>query len=148
MSEQTLIIIKPDGLQRRLVGEIIGRFERKGFKIVAARLMQITPSLAKKLYAVHKGKPFYDRLVKYIVSGPVVVMVLQGRKSIEIVRKMMGTTIGCDAEPGTIRGDLGISQPPNLVHGSDSAKSSKREISLFFKPSEILKYKMTDEDWF
>lgn len=147
MVERTLIIIKPDGMYRRLVGEIIGRFEKKGFKIAAAKLMQITPQLAKKLYAVHKGKNFFNRLVKYISSAPVFVMVLEGEKIIEITRKMMGATFGYDALPGTIRGDFGTSQVRNLVHGSDSAKSAQKEISLFFKPSEILKYKMTDEDW-
>jgi len=148
MVERTLLIIKPDGVHRRLVGEIIARFEKKGLKITAARLIRITLPLAKKLYAVHKGKDFYAKLVKYITSGPVLVMVLQGQKSIQIVRKLMGATLGSDALPGTIRGDFGISQPPNLVHGSDSAKSAQREISLFFKPNEILNYKMTDEDWF
>jgi nucleoside-diphosphate kinase len=148
MIERTLIIIKPDGVHRRLVGEIIGRFEKKGLKIVAARFMQIRLPLAKKLYAIHKGQVFYTRLVKYIVSGPVLVMVLEGQKVIAIVRKMLGATIGSDALPGTIRGDFAIWQPPNLVHGSDSAKSAKKEIRLFFKLAEILNYKMTDEDWF
>lgn len=148
MSERTLIIIKPDGLQRRLAGEIIARFEKKGLKIAAAKLMQITPELAKKHYAVHKGKDFFERVVKYISSGPVLVMVLEGEKIIEITRKMMGATFGYDAEPGTIRGDFGTSQTCNLIHGSDSAKSAQKEIRLFFKPGEILNYKMTDEDWF
>jgi nucleoside-diphosphate kinase len=147
MAERTLIIIKPDGLQRRLVGEIIGRFEKKGFKIAAAKLMKITPQSAKKLYAVHKDKDFFNRLVKYIISGPVLVIVLEGEKTIEIARKMMGATFGCDAEPGTIRGDFGTSQTCNLIHGSDSADSAQKEISLFFKPNEILKYKMSDKDW-
>lgn len=147
MAERTLIIIKPDGLQRRLAGEIVGRFEKKGLKIVAAKLIKITPQLAKKHYAVHKDKYFFKRLVKYITSGPVLIMVLEGEKTIEITRKMMGATFGYDALPGTIRGDFGTSQTCNLIHGSDSAASAKKEISLFFKPAEILKYKMPDENW-
>jgi nucleoside-diphosphate kinase len=109
--------------------------------------MKITPLLAKKHYAVHKNKYFFNRLVKYITSGPVLVMVLEGEKIIEITRKMMGATFGYDAEPGTIRGDFGTSQTCNLIHGSDSAKSAQKEIRLFFKPNEILNYKMTDENW-
>jgi nucleoside-diphosphate kinase len=147
MSERTLIIIKPDGLQRRLVGEIIARFEKKGLKIAAAKLMQISPELAKKQYAVHKDKDFFDRVVKYISSGPVLVMVLEGRKVIEITRKMMGATFGYDAEAGTIRGDFGTSQTFNLIHGSDSPQSAEYEIGLYFKPDEILDYKMPDTDW-
>ena len=147
MSERTLIIIKPDGLQRRLVGEIIARFEKKGLKIVAAKLMKITPELAKKHYAVHKEKDFFERVVKYISSGPVLVMVLEGEKVIEITRKMMGATFGYDAEPGTIRGDFGTSQTCNLIHGSDSKQSAQAEISLFFTPQEILNYEMPDADW-
>ena len=147
MVERTLIIIKPDGVQRRLVGVIIARFEKKGLKIAAAKLMKITPQSAKKLYAIHKDKDFFDRLVKYITSGTVLVMVLEGEKTIEITRKIMGATFGYDALPGTIRGDLSTSQTRNLVHGSDSAKSAQKEISLFFKPGEILNYKMTDENW-
>lgn len=147
MVERTLIIIKPDGVQRRLVGEIIARFEKKGLKIAAAKLMKITPQSAKKLYAIHKDKDFFDRLVKYITSGTVLVMVLEGEKTIEITRKMMGATFGYDALLGTIRGDFGTSQTCNLIHGSDSAKSAQKEISLFFKPSEILHYKMTDDQW-
>jgi len=147
MSERTLIIIKPDGLQRRLVGEIIARFEKKGLKIAAAKLMQISPELAKKQYAVHKDKDFFDRVVKYISSGPVIVMVLEGRKVIEITRKMMGATFGYDAEAGTIRGDFGTSQTFNLIHGSDSPQSAEYEIGLYFKPDEILDYKMPDADW-
>ena len=147
MSERTLIIIKPDGLQRRLVGQIIARFEKKGLKIAAAKLIKITPQLAKKHYAVHKNKYFFSGLVKYITSGPVLVMVIEGPKIIEITRKMMGATFGYDAEPGTIRGDFGTSQTCNLVHGSDSANSAQKEIRLFFKPAEILNYQMADKNW-
>ena len=147
MNERTLIIIKPDGLQRRLAGEIIARFEKKGLKIVAAKLLQISTVLAEKHYAVHKGKDFFDRAVKYISSGPVLVMVLEGEKVIEITRKMMGATFGCNAEPGTIRGDFGTSQTFNLIHGSDSPETAKYEIGLYFKPDEILDYQMPDQKW-
>lgn len=147
MIERTLIIVKPDGLQRRLLGDIVGRFERKGFKIVAAKLMQISPQLAQKHYEAHKGKDFFDRTVKYISSGPVMVMVLEGRTVIESCRKIMGATFGYDALAGTIRGDFGTSQTYNLVHGSDSTESANREISLYFTPDEILDYEMTDSDW-
>jgi nucleoside-diphosphate kinase len=147
MNEQTLIIIKPGGIQRRLAGEIIGRFEKKGLKIVAAKFLQISSELAQKHYAVHKGKDFFDRVVKYISSGPVLVMVLEGEKVIEITRKMMGATFGYNAEPGTIRGDFGTSQTFNLIHGSDSPETAKYEISLYFKPDEILDYQMPDQKW-
>ncbi|MGD0784188.1 MAG: nucleoside-diphosphate kinase [Sedimentisphaerales bacterium] len=147
MNERTLIIIKPDGIQRRLAGEIIGRFEKKGLKIVAAKFLQISLELAKKHYAVHKGKDFFDGAVKYISSGPVLVMVLEGEKVIEITRKMMGATFGYNAEPGTIRGDFGTSQTFNLIHGSDSPETAKYEIGLYFKPDEILDYQMPDQKW-
>jgi nucleoside-diphosphate kinase len=147
MNERTLIIIKPDGIQRRLAGEIIARFEKKGLKIVAAKFLQISSELAQKHYAMHKGKDFFDRTVKDISSGPVLVMVLQGEKVIEIIRKMMGATFGCNAEPGTIRGDFGTSQNFNLIHGSDSPETAKYEIGLYFKPDEILDYQMPDQKW-
>jgi nucleoside-diphosphate kinase len=144
---RTLIIIKPDGLQRRLAGEIIGRFERKGLKIAAMKFMQISPELAQKHYAVHKGKDFFDRIVKYLSCGPTIVMVLEGERVIEITRKMMGATFGYNAEPGTIRGDFGTSQTFNLIHGSDSPESAAYEIGLYFKPEEILGYQMPDQSW-
>jgi nucleoside-diphosphate kinase len=147
MNERTLIIIKPDGMQRRLAGEIIGRFEKKGLKIVAAKFLQISSELAQKHYAVHKGKDFFDRIVKYLSSGPTIAMVLQGEKVIEITRKMMGATFGYNAEPGTIRGDFGTSQTFNLIHGSDSPQTAEYEISLYFKPDEIIDYQMPDQKW-
>ncbi|MFA5292511.1 MAG: nucleoside-diphosphate kinase [Phycisphaerae bacterium] len=147
MNERTLIIIKPDGVQRRLVGEIIARFEKKGLKIAAARFLQISPELAQKHYAVHKGKDLFDRAVKNLSSGPVLVMVFEGQKVIEITRKMMGATAGFDALPGTIRGDFGTSQTLTLVHGSDSKESAEYEIGLYFKPEEILNYQMADAEW-
>ena len=147
MSERTLVIIKPDCIQRHLAGEVIGRFEKKGLKLVAAKFIQISGEPASQLYDVHRGKPFFEGLVKFLSSAPVLVMVWEAEGVIDIVRKMMGATFGRDAEAGTIRGDFGCSKGYNLVHGSDSAESAEYEIKLFFQPSEIVDYKLTDEDW-
>jgi nucleoside-diphosphate kinase len=147
MSERTLVIIKPDCIQRHLAGEVIGRFEKKGLKLVAAKFIQISQEPARQLYDVHRGKPFFEGLVRFLSSSPVLVMVWEAEGVIDIVRKMMGATFGRDAEPGTIRGDFGCSKGYNLVHGSDSAESAEREIELFFQSSEIVDYKLTDEDW-
>jgi len=147
MAERTLVIIKPDCIQRHLAGEIIRRFENKGFKLVAAKFIQISIELARQLYAVHQGKPFFEGLVKYISSAPVFLMVWEAEGVIAMTRRMMGTTFGYDAEPGTIRGDFGCSKGYNLVHGSDSAESAEREIKLFFRPDEIIDYELTDANW-
>ena len=147
MVERTLIIIKPDGIQRHLAGEIIGRFEKKGLKLVAARFMQLSEPLARQLYAVHQGKPFFEGLVKYLSSTPVLVMVWEAEGIIDITRKMIGATFGYDAEPGTIRGDFSCSKGYNLIHGSDSPESAEQEIKLFFKPDEIIDYELADADW-
>ena len=147
MAERTLIIIKPDGIHRHLAGEIIGRFEKKGAKIVAAKFMQTSVELARQLYAVHQGKPFFEGLVKYLSSAPVLVMVWEAQGVIDMARKMMGATFGYDAEPGTIRGDFGCSKGYNLVHGSDSPESAEQEIKLFFRPDEIIDYELADADW-
>jgi nucleoside-diphosphate kinase len=163
MADKTLIIIKPDGVQRHLIGEIIGRFEKKGLKLVAAKFLRPDKDLAIRLYAVHKGKPFYNGLVKFLCSSPVLAMVWeapstgstsspqagsgQGQGVIEIARKMLGATFGYEAVSGTIRGDLGCSRGFNLVHGSDSAQSAAYEIPLFFKPEELVEYEFADERW-
>ena len=147
MSERTLVIIKPDCIQRHLAGEVIGRFEKKGLKLVAAKFMQISQEPACQLYDVHRGEPFFEGLVKFISSAPVLVMVWEAEGVIDMVRKMVGATFGRDAEPGTIRGDFGCWKGCNLVHGSDSAESAEREIKLFFQPDEIVDYKLTGEDW-
>jgi nucleoside-diphosphate kinase len=147
MTERTIIIIKPDGIQRHLAGEIIGRFERKGFKLAAAKFMQISKELARQLYAVHQGKPFFEGLVKYLSSAPSLVMVWEAEGVIDMARKMLGATFGYNAEPGSIRGDFICSRGYNLVHGSDSDKSAEQEIKLFFKSDEIVDYKLTDENW-
>ena len=131
--KQTLVLCKPDAVERGLVGEIISRFEKKGLKIVALRMLVIGPDLAEKHYAEHVGKPFYDDLVDFIGRSPAVAMVIEGPEDTwEIVRKMMGATNAAQAEPGTIRGDFSALFTENLVHGSDSAESAKREIEIFF----------------
>jgi nucleoside-diphosphate kinase len=145
--EQTLIIIKPDGVQRHLVGLITTRFEQKGLQLVASRLMQIPKSLAEQHYAVHKGKPFFEGVVRYLSSSPSMVMVWQGQGVIGMARKLMGKTFGNEAEPGTIRGDFGCSRGFNLIHGSDSPESASYEIGLYFKPEEIAKYDFADAAW-
>ncbi len=145
--ERTLIILKPDSLQRGLAGRIITRFEEKGFQIVGMKVMKVSRELAEKHYAVHKGKPFYDRLVAYITSSPVVVMCLQGVNAITVSRKMMGATFGSKAEPGTIRGDFGMSNSYNLIHGSDSPEAAQFEIGLYFKADELVGYERAVERW-
>ncbi len=147
MIDRTLIVIKPDGVQRHMMGEIISRFERKGFKLVAAKFMQISEATARAHYAVHEGKPFFAGVVKYLASCPVMVMVWQADGIIEMSRKMMGATFGFDAEPGTIRGDFGCSKGYNLIHGSDSVESAEYEIPLYFSQDELIDYTLADEDW-
>ena len=145
--ERTLIILKPDAIQRRLIGRVIQRFEDKGLAVVAMKLMRIARELAERHYAPHKGKPFYPGLIDYITSGPVVVMVLQGERCIDIARMLMGKTFGYEAAPGTIRGDFGASRSFNLVHGSDSPDSAKVEIALYFQEKELLDYAPPDRTW-
>ncbi len=145
--ERTLIILKPDALQRRLIGRLIQRFEDKGLVIVGMKFMRISPALAERHYAPHQGKPFYPGLIDYITSGPVVLMVLQGPRCIQIARDLMGRTFGYEATPGTIRGDFGASRTYNLVHGSDSPESAATEIKLFFADEELLDYAPADSDW-
>ena len=147
MKERTLVLLKPDAVNRRLVGEIISRFERKGLKIVAMKMLWMSREMAEKHYEVHRGKPFYESLIDYITSGPIVAMVLEGNNAIAVVRKMMGKTNGQEAEPGTIRGDYSMSVQNNLVHGSDSPENATREISLFFKEEELMDYRLVDEIW-
>jgi len=145
--ERTLIILKPDAVQRGLVGQIISRFETKGLKPVAMKMMHIDRGLAERHYAVHKGKPFYPGLIDYITRSPVVVFVLEGRNAIAISRKMMGATFGSNAEPGTIRGDFAVSNTFNLIHGSDGAESAASEIKLYFRDDELLRYDRAAEPW-
>jgi nucleoside-diphosphate kinase len=145
--EQTLVLVKPGAVQRGLIGAIITRFEKKGLKISALKLMQVSKELASKHYGEHVGKPFYDGLVDFITSGPIVAIVLEGDNAVNLVRSMMGKTNPYESAPGTIRGDFGMSIGKNIVHGSDSLKSAEHEIALFFTEDEILKYKKIDETW-
>ena len=145
--ERTLIILKPDAVQRGLCGEILTRFEKKGLQLVGMKLMKIPATLAQTHYEPHKGKPFYEGLVKFMTSSPVVVLALQGKGAIDISRKMMGKTFGSQAEPGTIRGDFGVSNSFNLIHGSDSAESATRELGLFFKKEELLEWAPASQSW-
>ncbi len=145
--ERTLVLLKPDAVQRRLVGRIISRFEEKGLKIVALKMMRVPRELAERHYAEHREKPFFGELVSFITSAPIVAMVVEGPKAIETVRRMMGKTNPLEAAPGTIRGDYGLSITMNLVHGSDSPETSAREIPIFFAPEEILDYDIADQRW-
>src|SRR5215211_9253861 len=135
--ECTLIILKPDAVQRGLSGEIITRFEKKGLQLVGAKMMKIAAQLAETHYEPHKGKPFYPGLVKFMTSSPVLVLALAGKDAINIARKMMGKTFGSQAEPGTIRGDFGVSNSFNLIHGSDAPENAQRELGLFFNSDEL-----------
>jgi len=145
--EQTLVILKPDAVQRGLIGRIIARFEDKGLRIVAMKMMTISRELAGKHYEAHQGKPFYPALMDFITAGPVVAMVLAGPQAISVTRALMGPTRGWEAPPGTIRGDFGVSATCNLVHGSDSPESARREIALFFGPEEIVDWEPADVRW-
>lgn len=144
---QTLVLIKPDGVQRSLIGTIIHRLEAKGLQINALKMLSVSDELANRHYEAHKGKPFFPGLVAFITSSPVVALVVQGNNAIEIVRNAMGTTNPIEAEQGTIRGDFAIDIGRNLVHGSDSAEAAEREISLFFNPEEIVQYNRDVSSW-
>lgn len=145
--ERTLVLLKPDAVQRGLAGKIVARLERKGLKIAALKMIHISKELAERHYDVHRGKPFFGSLVEFITSGPVVVLVLEGRKAVEVVRKVMGATDSADASPGTIRGDFGVDLGHNLIHGSDSPETARREISIFFGPAEIISYTRCIDPW-
>jgi nucleoside-diphosphate kinase len=145
--ETTLIILKPDAVQRALVGRIISRFEEKGLHIVGCKLMQISSTLAATHYEAHQARPFYPGLVRFMTSSPVVVMAVRGIGAITICRNLMGATFGSKAAPGTIRGDFGVSNSFNLIHGSDSPEAATRELGLFFKPEEILDWSRAGDAW-
>lgn len=145
--EQTFSMVKPDAVQRNLVGEIIGRFEKKGLKLVALKLLRISKEMAERHYAEHVGKPFFNDLVAFITSGPVVAMVWEGKNAVQVVRTMMGKTDPQEALPGTIRGDFGLFTGNNIVHGSDSLESASREINLFFSQDEIVSYEKELDKW-
>lgn len=145
--ERTYLMIKPDGVQRGLCGEIVSRFEKKGLKLVAMKFMKISKSVAETHYGEHKGKPFYESLIAYIISGPVLAMVWEGESAVSVCRNMMGKTNPKESAPGTIRGDFGMQTGMNIIHGSDSPESAEREISIFFKPEELVSYERTAEKW-
>jgi nucleoside-diphosphate kinase len=145
--QQTLIIFKPDCVQRRLVGTILERFEAKGLRIAALKLIRVDRAIAEKHYAEHHGKPFFEGLISFITSSPVVVGVLAGNEAITVVRAMLGATNGAAAAPGTVRGDFSISKQNNLMHGSDSPESAQREIALWFRPEELINYGLAGDEW-
>ena len=145
--ETTLIILKPDAVQRGLMGRIISRFEEKGLQIVGAKMMRISAELAQKHYESHEGKPFYEGLVRFMTSSPVLVLGIRGMGAITICRSMMGATFGSNAEPGTIRGDFGVSNSFNLIHGSDSPEAAKHELGLFFSSEDLLDWDRAGEGW-
>jgi len=145
--ERTLVILKPDAVQRGLIGPIITRLEQRGLRFAAMKLMQISPDLAARHYGIHKGKPFYEGLVQFITSGPVVVAVIEGKDAISIVRRTMGATSPASSEPGTIRADFGLEIGRNLVHGSDGPETAAEEIPRFFTEDEILTYERAVDHW-
>lgn len=147
MQERTLILLKPDAVQRGLVGRIISRFEEKGLKIVGTKFQMIPRATLEQHYASHKGKSFYEGLVSFMAKSPVVVLALEGKNAITVARKMMGATFGSKAEPGTIRGDFGISDSFNLIHGSDAPEAAAKELKLFFRDDELVNYDSVSRTW-
>lgn len=147
MGSRTFVLIKPDGVQRGLVGDIVHRFEERGLKLAAVQMRQVSQELAETYYVEHQGKDFFRPLVAYVTSGPVVAMVWEGPGSVAVARTIIGATDPSEATPGTIRGDYGVDISRNLIHGADSEASAEREIGLFFRPEEILAYTRIDEDW-
>ena len=147
-SQRTLLFVKPDGVMRGLMGEIVGRIERKGLLITAIKLLKLNKAQAERFYDVHRGKPFFEALVEHVTSGPILAMVVEGPEAISVVRRLIGETSSFKAEPGTIRGDFGVSITKNVVHASDSVENAEREISFFFKKPEILRYEKPTEKKF
>ena len=145
--ERSLVLIKPDAVQRGLVGEITSRLEKKGLKIVAMKMLHMDRALAQRHYGIHKGKAFFDDLVNFITSGPIIAIIFQGQNAVEVIRQMMGATDPAKAHSGTIRGDFGIDIGHNLVHGSDSLENASQEIDLFFSPEEIVDYDRDLDTW-
>ncbi|PIC63260.1 nucleoside-diphosphate kinase [Sporosarcina sp. P13] len=145
--ERTFLMVKPDGVQRNLIGEIVGRFEDKGFQLVGGKLMNISQDLAEQHYGEHKERPFFGELVDFITSGPVFAMVWEGENVISTARLMMGATNPTESAPGTIRGDFAVTVGKNIIHGSDSSESASREINLFFKEEELVTYDKTVNNW-
>ncbi len=147
MTERTLVLVKPDGVQRQLAGRIIARFEKRGLKIVGLKLVKVDRDLAERHYAVHKGKPFFDGLVAFITSSPLVAIALEGPNAIAMVRVMVGATKPTEAAPGTIRGDLAMEMIPNLIHASDGPETAGTELAIWFRPDELLAYEREIDRW-
>ena len=145
--QQTLVLLKPDCVHRRLVGTLVHRFEQKGLRLAGMKLVQASRSLAEKHYAVHKGKSFYDSLLQFLTSGPTVALVLEGREAVAVVRSLMGPTDGTKAAPGTIRGDFALSIQNNLIHGSDSVANAEAEVALWFRADELVAWQPVDAAW-
>lgn len=145
--ERTLVLVKPDGVQRGLVGEIIGRLERRGLKLVGMKMLHLNRQLAEEQYAVHRGKPFYQGLVEYITLSPVVACVVEGPEAVKVVRTMLGGTRPSEAPPGSIRGDLGLTLLRNLIHASDGLDTAQQEITLYFRPAELFGYQREGDVW-
>jgi nucleoside-diphosphate kinase len=146
-TEKTFVMLKPSTIARAMIGRVVSRIEDKGLKIAAMKLTWVTQEKAAQLYSIHKGKPFYEELVKFMTSGPIMAMVIEGDEAVKIMRKLIGATNSKEAEAGTIRGDFGLSNQKNAVHASDSTENAKLEMSIFFTPEEILTYKRADENW-
>ena len=145
--QRTLVLVKPDGVQRGLIGEIVGRFEGRGLKLIAMKMMRVTRDLAARHYAEHQGKPFYEGLLTFITSGPIIAMIWEGREAVNVVRGLMGATDPLKAGPGTIRGDLALDLGMNLIHGSDSPARAEDEMALFFSAGELHDYERTSDRW-
>lgn len=145
--EKTFLMVKPDGVQRSITGEIVQRFEKKGYHLVGAKLMMIPQEVAEQHYAEHKERPFFGELISFITSGPVFAMVWQGDNVIKVAREMMGKTNPTEAAPGTIRGDFAVQMGMNIIHGSDSVESAEREIGLFFNQNELIEYARDINKW-
>lgn len=145
-AERSLILFKPDAVQRKLCGELLSRIERKGLKVVGLKMLQVTPELSKQHYAEHVTKKFYPLLESFITSGPIVAVAVEGVEAVKVMRSMMGATNGRDSAPGTIRGDFGSSRQMNLIHGSDSPEAAQRELGIYFKPEELMEWLPVLED--
>lgn len=145
--ERSLVLVKPDGVQRGLIGEVIGRLERRGLRLVAARFLQVSQELAETHYAIHKGKPFYDSLIQYITSAPVMAMVWEGPNAVAAIRQTMGATRPTEAAPGSIRHDFALMVGRNLTHASDTVENAEKEIALWFKPEELVSWQREVDRW-
>jgi len=145
--QKTLVLVKPDAVQRGLIGEIISRLEKRGLRLIAAKFMQVSQELAEKHYAIHKGKPFYDGLIKYITSSPVMAMVWEGPNAVAAARQTMGATRPLEAAPGTIRHDFALEVGRNLTHGSDSPENGEKEVALWFQPQELVSWERANDAW-